>query len=180
LVSNTGNQRRKAIMTIAQESWRKLGIDCKVQAFEWTVFIEEFVHKRNFDAFVLGWAGGASTFDKYTFWHSSQVNPYQNNHAGYQSPEVDRLLVEIRETYDEAELIRLTRRLHRLIAEAQPITYLFEPVRPLVIDKRIVRIERAPDGRELVRKLETPPSGDAFLWLHQWRKLGGAPTYSEL
>jgi ABC-type transport system substrate-binding protein len=179
LVTNNGNPQRKSIMTIAQEAWRKLGIDCKVQAFEWTVFIEQFVHVRNFDAFVLGWTGGAISFDKYTLWHSSQGGNYKNNMSGFQNPEVDRLLARIRETYDQQELLQLTRRLHRLIADAQPLTFLYEPQQPKVIDKRIARIKRDASGQEHVLRLETPPSGDTFRFLTEWRKFASVPTYSE-
>ncbi|HKY41128.1 MAG TPA: ABC transporter substrate-binding protein [Polyangiaceae bacterium] len=179
LVTNNGNPQRKAIMLIAQEAWRKLGIDCKVQVFEWTVFIEQFVHVRNFDAFVLAWGSGAINFDKFTFWHSSQVGNYKNNAAGYQDPEVDRLLIQIQETYDEKELIQLTRKLHRMIADAQPTTFLYEPLRPLVIDKRIAFLEHAASGQQLIRRLQSPPSGDTFRFLPLWRKFSGVPTYSE-
>jgi ABC-type transport system substrate-binding protein len=178
LVTNNGNPKRKAIMAIAQESWRKLGIDCKVQGFEWSVFLEQFVHVRNFDAYVLGWAGGASGFDKFTYWHSSQVGNYKNNATGYQNPEVDRLLIQIQEAYDEKERIQLTRKLHRMIAAADPYTFLYEEVRPLVIDERVARA-RSENGRQLITKLETPPSGDTFRFFTQWRKFADVPTYSE-
>lgn len=179
LVTNNGNPQRKAIMQVAQEAWRKLGIECKVQAFEWTVFLEEFVHKRNFDAIVLGWASGAIMFDKYLYWHSSQVGNYKYNYSGLQDPKVDELLVQIQEAYDEGARLQLTRKLHRMIAELQPITYLYEPVRPLVVDKRVALIERAADGKELIAKLRTPASGDSFLFLTKWRKLASPAVFSE-
>jgi ABC-type transport system substrate-binding protein len=179
LVTNAGNPKRKAVMTIAQEAWRKLGIDCKVQAFEWTVFLEEFVHVRNFDAYVLGWASGAIGFDKFTFWHSSQVGNYKNNATGYQNPEMDRLLTQIQETYDETERLQLTRKLHRMVAEAHAYTFLYEEVRPLVIDKRVARVQPSAGGKELISRLETPPSGDTLRFLTQWRKFATLPAYSE-
>lgn len=175
LVTNNGNPQRKAIMTIAQEAWRKLGIDCKIQAFEWTVFLEQFVHQLNFDAIVLGWAGGAITFDKYLYFHSTQVSPYQRNYSGYQNPQADELLTRIGETYDAEELRKLTRQLHRVIAEDQPTTFLYEPIRPLAFDRRIARVTRSPDGTELVRELETPPSGNVYHAIAEWQKLSSVP-----
>ncbi|HEY3665062.1 MAG TPA: ABC transporter substrate-binding protein, partial [Polyangiaceae bacterium] len=70
LVTNNANQKRKAVMTIAQEAWRKLGIDCKIQVFEWTVLLSEFIHVGNFDAYVMGWVGGDLNPDMYQVWHS--------------------------------------------------------------------------------------------------------------
>jgi ABC-type transport system substrate-binding protein len=179
LVTNNGNPQRKAIMQVAQEAWKKLGIECKVQAFEWTVFLEEFVHKRNFDAIVLGWASGAIMFDKYLYWHSSQVGNYKYNYSGLQDPKVDELLIQIQETYDEAERLQLTRKLHRTIFELAPMTFLYEPRRPLVVDRRVAVVEHTPDGKELITKLRMPRSGDSFLFFTKWRKLASTPVFSE-
>ncbi len=176
LVTNNGNPQRKAIMLIAQEAWKKLGIDIKVQAFEWTVFLEEFVYTHKFDAYVLGWASGAVDPDKFETFHSTQVNPYQPNYVGYQSPEADKILQAIREAYDEQELLRLTREFHNLAARDQPVTFLYEPVRSYAIDKRIFRLQPRPDGGVTQRKLETPAGGDLFHDFAQWRKLSGQTT----
>jgi ABC-type transport system substrate-binding protein len=170
LVTNNANPQRKAIMVIAQEAWQKLGINCKVQAFEWTVFIEDFVHKNNFDAFVLAWAGGAISPDKFSLFHSTNTNPYQPNYVGYQNPEVDQVLVGIREAYDETELIQLTRKLHRLLARDQPYTFIYEPLKPYVFDRRISRWVPGPAGSLVPKNIETPPSGNIFQFLSEWRK----------
>jgi ABC-type transport system substrate-binding protein len=176
LVTNAGNLQRKAIMTIAQEAWRKLGIDIKVQAFEWTVFLEEFVDQNNFDAIVLAWGGGAINPDHFTTWHSSQTHPYQANHGGYESAEADELIMKIRTTYDPEEQVRLTRRLHRLVAEDQPYTFLYERLIPYVFDKRIALVRRDDaTGAELVEKLKTPASGEVFHFFRNWRKFSHVP-----
>jgi hypothetical protein len=92
LITNNGNPSRRAIMTIAQDAWKKLGVDVVTQAFEWTVFLEEFVNPGEFDAVVLGWSGGALDPDLFQIWHSSQAGKYQLNFAGYRSAEADRLI----------------------------------------------------------------------------------------
>jgi ABC-type transport system substrate-binding protein len=175
LVTNNGNLSRKAIMTIAQEAWRKLGIDIKVQAFEWTVFLEEFVEAGNFDAFVLAWGGGGINPDAHTIWHSSQSHPHEKNMGAYQSARADELIMKIRTTYDSAATIRLTHELHRVIAEDQPYTFLYEPLRPHVFDKRIARVRRGPNGEERFEKLTVPASGDVFQFFQEWRKLPTVP-----
>ena len=178
LVTNSGNIQRKAIMTIAQEAWRKLGIDAKVQAFEWTVFLEEFVEKDNFDAIVLAWSGGAINPDMHTIWHSSQTHHYEQNHAGYQSAAADELIMKIRSTYDEAELIRLTHELHRVIAEDHPYTFLYEVLKPYSFDKRIALVRRDDRGAEHPEPIPTPPSGDVLHSFREWRKFTHAPGYA--
>jgi len=175
LVTNAGNLKRKAIMTIAQEAWRKLGIDIKVQAFEWTVFLEDFVDQDDFDAIVLGWSGGGINPDKQSIWHSSQTHPYEGNHVGYESAAADALMAKIRATYDSDEQIKLTRQLHRLIADDQPYTFLYEEFIPYVIDKRIFAVQSDASGAEHVEKLSTPPSGEVFHSLRAWRKFASVP-----
>jgi ABC-type transport system substrate-binding protein len=83
---------RKAVMTIAQNAWRKIGVKCNTQVFEWAVFLQDFVNKNNFDALVLGWNMDAGA-DLYQLWHSSQSQPNQLNFVGYSNPEADRLIV---------------------------------------------------------------------------------------
>jgi len=178
LVTNNGNPQRKAIMTIAQEAWRKLGIDIKVQAFEWTVFLEEFVETDNFDAIVLAWGGGGMNPDLHTIWHSSQTHHYEQNHVGYQSSRADELIMKIRATYDADEQVRLAHQLHRIIAEDQPYTFLYEPLKPQVFDKRIAIVNRSPEGRETIEKIKTPPSGSVLQFFNKWRKFPDVPQYS--
>jgi ABC-type transport system substrate-binding protein len=178
LVTNNANPQRKAIMTVAQEAWRKLGIDCKTQAFEWTVFIDDFVDHGNFDAFVLGWTGGDVNPDLYQVWHSSQTHPYELNYTGYQSARADDLISRIRTEYDPDEQVRLTHALHHVIAEDQPYTFLYEPLKPIVLDKRIVRVRRTQGGEEKLEKIQTPLSGNVDQSLAEWRKLRTARELS--
>ncbi len=178
LITNNGNPQRKAVMTVAQEAWRNIGIDCKIQAFEWSVFLEDFVNKGNFDAIVLGWVGADLNPDKFQLWHSSQTHPHELNFGGYQSKEADALLERIRVEYDMDEQVRLARQLHHRIAEDQPYTFLYELLRPVVLDKRIARVLPSPDGRERIGKIETIPSNSIDTLITQWRKLSSVPEYS--
>lgn len=175
IVSNSGNQQRKAIMIIAQEAWRALGIEVKVQDFEWTVFVEDFVETNHFDAIVLGWAGAAMNPDIHSIWHSSRTHHYESNHIGYESAEADALIMKIRKTYDPEQLVKLTHQLHRVIVDDAPYTFIYERVMPYVYDRRIASVERAADGTEQVRAITVPPSGDVLHSFRTWRKLTTTP-----
>jgi ABC-type transport system substrate-binding protein len=179
LITNSGNPQRKAIMTIAQEAWRKLGIRSTIQAFEWAVFLEDFIENNNFDACVLAWVGGDINPDKYQIWHSSQADPYELNHAAFKNKEADQLIERIREEYDRATQVQLARRLHRLIAEEQPYTFLYEPTRPVVLDSRIAIVKPTADGRESYEKIVPTPSGEVNYYFDRWRKLSERPQFAE-
>ena len=115
LITNSGNDLRKAVMAIVQDAWRHIGIDVRTDLLEWSVFIQERVDKGAFDALVLGWQMGIEP-DLYQIWHSSQTNPYQLNFVGFKNPLADDLIIKIRQEYDFKKLVQYCHRLHRLIA----------------------------------------------------------------
>jgi ABC-type transport system substrate-binding protein len=176
LITNNGNGPRRAVMTIAQDAWRKLGIDVTTQAFEWTVFLEEFVNPGEFDALVLGWTGGALDPDLYQLWHSSQTGKYQLNFAGYANPEADRLIEQIRLEYAPERRLALAHRLHDLIASDQPYTFLVASRATYVLDRKMVRVEYDAAGRERFRPIE-PVKGMLTFHFERWRKLASEPVF---
>jgi peptide/nickel transport system substrate-binding protein len=176
-ITNSGNPIRKSILTIVQNYWRKIGIKCNTQVFEWAVFLKDFVNSLKFDALVLGWSMGTDP-DLYQLWHSSQAGPKQLNFVGYQNPEADRLIVAIRQEYDKAKQIQMTRELHRLIARDQPYTFLYVGKATRLLDKKIVIVERQPDGKEKYVKIYPVKGGDINYYFNKWRKLNFVPQFS--
>lgn len=172
LITNNGNLQRKAIMTIAQNSWRKIGIKCNTQLFEWAVFLEDFVNPAKFDALILGWSMGVDP-DLYQLWHSSQSGYAQLNFVGYNNPEADQLIVQIRREYDFATQQKMTHKLHRLIADEQPYTFLYAPLNHSVLDKKIVMREN--DGN--YSKLKPSKTGNLFFYFNRWGKLELTPRF---
>lgn len=172
LTTNHGNPIRKAILTIAQNSWRKIGIKCNTQVFEWAVFLEDFIDPRKFDAVVLGWSMGIDP-DLFQIWHSSQSGPKQLNFVGYSDAEVDELIVRIRQEYDVAQQRAMTQRLHRRIAEDQPYTFLYASQGTTVLDKKIVVMN--DDGT--YGPVTPTRSGSVFFDFNKWRKLEFVPTF---
>jgi peptide/nickel transport system substrate-binding protein len=144
LITNNGNEARRDIATLTQDGLKKIGIEMKVELYEWTVFLKNHVNKGDFDAIVLGWSLGNS-FDQYQIWHSSQTNPEQLNVVGYKNPEVDNLLESIRQEYRREKIIETAGRMQSLIYHDQPYLFLFVPEGSSVMWKNAYRIRR-PDG----------------------------------
>ncbi|MEW6296807.1 MAG: ABC transporter substrate-binding protein [Thermodesulfobacteriota bacterium] len=177
LITNSGNPVRKNIMTIAQNAWKRIGVKCHTQYFEWAVFLQDFINTGSFDATVLGWTTSPLDPDLYQLFHSSQTGPQQLNFVGYANPEVDDLIVRIRQEYDHDRQRELAHRLHRLIAEDQPYTFLYTPVSTRVLDKKIVIVERQPDGSERYVKIYPTKSGNITYYFNKWRKLAFEPEF---
>jgi ABC-type transport system substrate-binding protein len=137
LITNQGNDIRKAILAVAQDSWRKIGIDVRTDVLEWAVFIQERVNKLDFDALILGWSMGIEP-DLYQIWHSSQTQPNQLNFVGFRNEEADDLIIKIRQEYDHDKQVAYCHRLHEIIAQEQPYTFLYVGKWTAILDKRIV------------------------------------------
>jgi ABC-type transport system substrate-binding protein len=176
LITNSGNDVRKGILAIAQDSWKQLGIDVRTDLVEWAVFINERIDKHDFDAVVLGWSMGIDP-DLYQIWHSSQTGPFQLNFVAFEDAEADDLIVRIRQEYDRNRQIELCHRLHRIIAREQPYTFLYVSRWTAVLDRRIVIQERGPDGVGY-RKIEPTKTGNYTFYFNRWIKLPEAPVFA--
>ena len=145
LITNNGNEVRRDIATLTQDGLKKIGIEVKVELYEWAVFLKNHINKRNFDAMVLGWSLGNS-FDQFQIWHSSQANPEQLNVVGYKSPQADRILEDIRQEYRRDKVIQMASKLQNEIYKDQPYLFLYVPEGTSVMWKDAYRIRR-PDGK---------------------------------
>ncbi len=177
LITNQGNNIRKAILSIAQDSWRKLGIDVRTDVLEWAVFIQERVDKHDFDAVVLGWTTPIEP-DLYQVWHSSQSGPNQLNFVAFENREADDLIVKIRQEYDHDRKVGYCHRLHEVIADEHPYTFLYVGRWTAVLDKRIVIKDVSPDGTVAYRRITPTKTGSYTFHLNRWIKLPQAPTFA--
>ncbi len=172
LITNNGNLLRKAVTSIVQQAWQRIGVKCNVQLFEWAVFLKDFVNPGQFDAVVLGWRLDLDP-DLYQIWHSSQADPNELNFVGFDDPESDRLIETIRREYDREAQRRLAHRLHRRIAELQPYTFLFAPRSTQLLDRKIVM--RTPDGG--IEPVRAGGAGELFFHMNRWQRLAHDPGF---
>ena len=141
LLANNGNEIRRDIATLVQDDLKKLGIEVKVEIYEWAVLLKRFVNKGEFDAIVLGWGLG-NDFDQYGIWHSSQTHPEELNFIGYKNEKVDHLLTDLRQEYSRPQIMKLAGELQRTIYGDQPYLFLFVPEGTSVMWKGSYRIRR--------------------------------------
>ncbi len=123
------------IATIFQEDLKKAGIQMSIRKLEWAVFLQN-IHEWKFNACMLGWALGASQ-DPYQLWHSTQADQQNSsNHVGFKNEEVDKLIELGRKEFDDKKRALLYHRVHRILHEEQPYTFLFIPKELTAVDKR--------------------------------------------
>ncbi|MBN1105185.1 MAG: peptide ABC transporter substrate-binding protein [Deltaproteobacteria bacterium] len=177
LITNSGNDLRKAVMAIVQDAWRQIGIDVRTDLLEWSVFIQERVDKADFDALILGWQMGIEP-DLFQIWHSSQTHPYQLNFVGFRNTQADDLIIKIRQEYDHARQAAYCHRLHEIIAGEQPYTFLYVTKWTAVLDKRIVIKELDEKGRVSYSKITPTKTGNYSFYFNKWIKLPEAPNFA--
>lgn len=177
LITNSGNDLRKAVLAIAQDSWRRIGIDVRTDLLEWSVFLQERINKLAFDACVLGWSMGIDP-DLYQIWHSSQANRHQLNFVGFSNAEADELILKIRREYDRETQEAYSHELHRIIAAEQPYTFLYVGKWTAVLDRRIVIVEHDEQGRASYRRITPTRTGNYAFHFNRWIKLSEAPEFA--
>jgi ABC-type transport system substrate-binding protein len=177
LITNQGNNIRKAILAIAQDSWRQIGIDVRTDVLEWAVFIQERVEKHDFDALVLGWVMGIDP-DLYQIWHSSQTHVNQLNFVGFRNQAADDLILRIRQEYNPQKQVEYCHELHRIIAREQPYTFLYVGKWTAILDKRIVIEEVDARGNIRYRRITPTKTGDYTFYFNRWIKLPSVPNFA--
>jgi ABC-type transport system substrate-binding protein len=177
LITNSGNDLRKAILAIVQDAWRQIGIDVRTDLLEWSVFIQERVNKLDFDALVLGWSMGIEP-DLYQIWHSSQTDPYELNFVGFANAEADDLIIKIRQEYDHTRQVGFCHELHEIIASEQPYTFLYVGKWTAILDKRIVIKEIDAQGNVNYKKITPTKTGNFTFYFNKWIKLPEAPDFA--
>jgi peptide/nickel transport system substrate-binding protein len=145
LLTNQGNDERKKVAEIIQASLREIGIGVEIRIVEWAALLKEHIKKRRFEAIVLGWGTGSDP-DQYVVWHSSQMGPDDLNHISYANPEVDALLEAGRASCQQSERVKYYHRLHRVLAEDQPLVFLYWPDVLPAVSSRVYGIEPGPAG----------------------------------
>jgi len=178
LITNSGNDLRKAILAIAQNAWKQIGIDVRTDLLEWSVFIQERVNKADFDALILGWQMGIEP-DLYQIWHSSQTNPYQLNFVNFKNQEADDLIIKIRQEYNHNRQVEYSHRLHEIIAKEQPYTFLYVGKWTAVLDKRIVIKDVDDAGNIRYEKIKPTQTGNYTFYFNQWIKLPKSPNFMD-
>ncbi len=123
LLINASSPEYAALANIMKEALLKIGVKMNIVTAEWSLMLKR-MNEKEFDAYtgawVMPWDG-----DPYQLWHSSQADiPKGSNRVGFRNKAADRIIEELRETFDSDKRKAMFQHLHRLIYEAQAYTFL--------------------------------------------------------
>ncbi len=106
------------------ENCRRIGVNVRITPTQWALMLQN-LRKKEFDATILGWVLTWKQ-DPFQIWHGSQADLQESsNSIGYQNPELDKLIEELRVTLDKDKQVELYHQIHKLIYDDQPYTFLF-------------------------------------------------------
>ena len=165
LITNSGNEVRKDVGVLIQRYWRDLGIDVKLEMYEWSVFLKNFINPRHFDACILGWSLGVDP-DAYNIWHSKQIKD-GFNFIGYRNPVADRLWEAGRREYQPDKRRQIYYQLQALLAEDQPYTFLFVSDALPALQRKFQVAEKDPSGKIVYTPVKVGKAGlmhDLIKW----------------
>lgn len=142
---NQGNEARMKTAQIIKENFKNIGIKMNIKVLEWQAMLHEFIDKKRFEAVIMGW-GLSRDPDMYDIWHSSKTKEGEFNFISYKNEAVDRLLLEGRRTFDFEKRKKIYHRIHEILSDDQPYTFLYVPDALPVLHKRFKGVEKAPIG----------------------------------
>jgi peptide/nickel transport system substrate-binding protein len=114
----------KRVVLGFQNYLSKIGVEIKGEFKEWQAWKEDVFLKHDFDVVFASWVFDDSA-DITSLFHSSEIGPWRNNFGGYSNPEIDSLIVESKLTLDHEKRRTIYRKLHALLAEECPYTFLW-------------------------------------------------------
>ena len=139
--SNSTIQQR--MLPMIKEMLAQAGIEMQLQTVEWSVYLQR-LESRNYEACNLSWTMPLDP-DPFQVWHSSQAElPGSSNHVGFANAEADRLIEQLRETFDQKERIKLCHQFQALLHEEQPYTFMITPYALLGLSGRYRNVRVFP------------------------------------
>jgi len=102
----------------------KIGVDIQAEFKEWLAWKEDVFRTHEFDVIFASWVFDDSA-DITSLFHSSEIGPWMNNFGAYANPEVDSFIVESKLTLDHEKRRTIYRKLHSILADECPYTFLW-------------------------------------------------------
>ncbi len=118
LVSNVPD--RIAICNLLRENLDQIGVVCKIRPLEFAVLMQTTLDKK-FQAYFAGWGAGADPDTSDNIFGTGK----ERNYGSYSNPEVDRLFKVGRKEFDFEKRRRHYARIHEIVYEDQPYTWLY-------------------------------------------------------
>jgi peptide/nickel transport system substrate-binding protein len=137
------NEAQKRVVLVFQNYLKAVGIKIDLEFREWQAWKEDVFVNHDFDIVIANWAFDDSA-DISTLFHSGATGAYGNNFVGYSNPDVDGLIVEAKATLDREKQRTINQKLHQVLADEQPYTFLWTLTNYTAVHKKVRHVELQP------------------------------------
>lgn len=138
---STGNAPElKAVASILQREWQKLGAKVDVKIFEINDLNQNIIRTRKYDSLFFGEVVGRD-LDLYPFWHSSERVDPGLNIALYTNIKADKFLENIRKTTDPVMQKTYYESFNKEIGNDIPAVFVYSPYFIYIVPKKVQNIK---------------------------------------
>ncbi|MFZ3065168.1 MAG: ABC transporter substrate-binding protein [Nitrospirota bacterium] len=133
----------KRVVLAFQNYLKNVGVDVKVEFREWQAWKEDVFAEGNFDIVFASWVFDDSA-DISSLFHSGEIGQWKNNFSGYSNPDVDALIAESKLTLDFEKRRTINQKLHAMLADENPYTFLWTLTNYASVQKKVRKVEIHP------------------------------------
>ena len=129
-----------ATAEIIVENLKAVGIDAKMDLIEWSTWLSECYHGRNFQATVVGVDGKLAPSD----WLAKYVSDNAKNFMNYNSPQFDELFAKAKAAIDDTEKAGYYKEAEMLLAEDAVNVYIQDPADFVAMNSKLAGYQFYP------------------------------------
>jgi len=133
----------KRVVLAFKNYLKNIGAEINVEFKEWQAWKEDVFLEHDFDIIFASWVFDDSA-DISSLFHSGEIGSWKNNFSGYSNPEVDSLINESKLTLDHEKRRTINRKLHAILAEENPYTFLWTLTNYAAYHKKVRRVAIHP------------------------------------
>jgi len=135
LLYPASNVMRQEMALLVQADLARIGVRARPRQVEFTSLTTRLL-SGDFDAAIAAWSE-ATKIDLTSEWSTPTSSQGTLNITGYSNPEVDRLIAQAREESDYTRAKVMLDRAQELIADDQPVTFLYEASQAVALNRHI-------------------------------------------
>ncbi len=130
---------------VIQQMLKQVGIDMRIQSTETTTFMAD-IQKGNFQLYSLSRNGIQDPDFYYVILYSKNIPPEGQNRGYYRNPEVDRLILEGRSTFDREKRRKAYVEIQKIVQQDLPYISLYLQTNVAVMRSNIDGYVQYPAG----------------------------------
>jgi len=135
-IKTTNKEEGLAIANIIKENGAKAGFDIEIVIVESSQFLQD-IRQNNYQIIPLRIRPFPGYEDPFPFWHSTYDKAGGSNRTGFKSPEMDKVLEDLRANEDPSQMDQNYKKFQEIIYAQQPEIYLYVPLERIIATKRI-------------------------------------------